>query len=239
MRKLLLATTAMVAIAGTAAAADLPIKSAYAPAPAPAPLWTGGYIGAHVGVARMDNSCFVGGTDYSAASCGVEYGAASNRAVDTGITVGVQAGYDWQDRNFVYGVVADWTWTDLDHKRNPSSWSYQAKVDWLASFRGRMGLAVDTTLVYFTGGVAVGKVSGAGGVDGNTYSAINKSQVGWVAGLGVEHKFTASRWSVMAELLYYDLGKVTSGTIAHNNSTYSGEYNFSVTTARVGLNYKF
>ena len=32
---------------------------------------------------------------------------------DTNFLLGVQAGYDWQDRYFVYGVAADWTWTNL------------------------------------------------------------------------------------------------------------------------------
>ena len=38
---------------------------------------------------------------------------ASCAAAATGVVGGVEIGYDWQDRYFVYGVAADWTWTDL------------------------------------------------------------------------------------------------------------------------------
>ena len=102
-----------------------------------------------------------------------------------------EIGYDWQDSSFVYGVVADWTWTDLDQKTVAGSYVFKAKIDWLASFRGRMGLAVDRTLVYITGGLALAQVKsssgltyagGTGTADG--YGALNKTKVGWVAGGG-------------------------------------------------------
>ena len=83
----------------------------------------------------------------------------SDHGRDINVLGGVQAGYDWQyGRSFVFGVVGDWTWTNL--KTNVSnmsgSISYESKVNWLASFRGRAGLALDDTLVYVTGGLGVG-----------------------------------------------------------------------------------
>src|SRR5262249_55119666 len=147
------------------------------------------------------------------APCSSWYNAGSCATSATGAVAGVEIGYDWQDRYFVYGVAADWTWTGLKHTQSRTSgatvWTHQAKVDWLASFRGRMGLAVDSTLVYFTGGLALGELKSNASVSGldATVGAINwgslsKTQVGWVAGLGVEHKFNQN-WAVKAELLYY------------------------------------
>ncbi|MBI3759452.1 MAG: porin family protein [Deltaproteobacteria bacterium] len=240
MKKYLLATTAIVAMAGAASAADLPLKAA--PAYVPVANWTGPYIGAHVGVGRMNSSCDQNG-GYNYYSCGTYTGGVTTS--DTGIVGGINAGYDWQDRNFVYGVIADWTWTNLKKTRSSSYSTYQLRtqVDWLASFRGRAGLAVDNTLVYLTGGVALGKVK-AGGFGGPTtdfsnvcYGCVDKVKVGWVAGAGVEHKFNKT-WSVNFEALYYDLGRETASTV-YAGTSYVNEYHWEVFVARVGMNYRF
>lgn len=248
MKKFLLATTCLVALGsavGTGYAADLPAKAApYAPPLAPVVTWTGGYVGGHLGVARMNSSCTPGAADaYAYYSCGYTNSLNLN---DTGFAGGIHAGYDWQmDRSFVVGVVADWTWTGLDRTISLSygSYKFNPKIDWLASFRGRMGLAFDQTLVYFTGGVALGKVSATSlnTSSGVSYSPMDKTQVGWVAGLGVEHKFSPGRagWAVNAELLYYDLGHVTGETTISSSTTYRNEYNFEVFEARLGASYRF
>ena len=72
-----------------------------------------------------------------------------------------------------------------------------------------MGLAVDNTLVYLTGGVALGEVksytTGVANAGCLNYGAMNDTKVGWVAGGGVEHKFNRN-WAFKGEALYYDLG---------------------------------
>jgi hypothetical protein len=69
---------------------------------------------------------------------------------------GVQAGYNWQSGNAVYGVEADWAWTGFDEE-----WLHydgddyvKAQMDWLATLRGRLGLAAGNALGYVTGGLA-------------------------------------------------------------------------------------
>jgi outer membrane immunogenic protein len=247
IKKALLATTCIVALTGAAGAADLPLKSA-APAYLPVNNWTGPYIGGHVGVARMNSSCTQttdGGGNYAYyGQCQSYYGGASTVATDTAITAGAEIGYDWQDRYFVYGVAADWSWTNLNRSvtsYHSSPTTFKAKIDWLASFRGRAGLAVDNTLVYLTGGFALAHVKGENLVvsdfgPGN-YGNLSSTRVGWVAGLGVEHKFTQN-WSAKAEFLYYDLGRET-GTTTYGSTTYATQYNFDVMTARLGINYRF
>jgi len=242
MKKFLLATSALVALGGTASAADLPMKAAPAYMPPP-PQWTGGYVGVHIGVGRMNESANINGFTPGGQPCGSYNSSCVNSA--TGVVGGVEIGYDWQNRNFVYGVAADWTWTDLDRKQvttsGTSSFTHQAKIDWLASFRGRMGLAVDDTLVYVTGGVALGHLKSniqfAGPSSAYTYGQLSKTQVGWVAGGGIEHKINRN-WSFKGEALYYDLGKADS---SHTNDggSYTTSFHHEVIIARVGLNYRW
>ena len=68
--------------------------------------------------------------------------------------------------------------------------SCENKVNWLASFRGRAGLALDNNLLYVTGGVAL-PISGNNTLSGQMLRNTNFSEtrVGWVAGMGVEHKY--------------------------------------------------
>jgi outer membrane immunogenic protein len=249
IKALLLATASTVALTGGALAADIQMKSPQMKSPiaslAP-PAWTGGYIGGHIGIARLNSSCTQPVESYGFYGSCMNYdnGGASQVNTDTAFTAGVQAGYDWQSGTFVYGVVADWSYTGLDRSQvtyfsSPST--FRAAVDWLASFRGRMGLAVDQTLVYITAGVAAGRVIGENlvptdGGNGN-YGNLKKTKVGWVAGLGVEHKFSRN-WSFMGEFLYYDLGRDT-GRSSSGSTNYATEYHYEVLTARVGLNYRW
>ena len=252
IRTELLATAASIALMGSAYAADMgvPMK---APPPAPIPYtnWQGFYIGGLVGVGRsnMQVNSFANGWQSKTTSICGSYGAQSCADDSTAAIAGVEVGYDWQSRYFVYGVAADWTWTGLKRDRSFASgasiWTHSSKVEWLASFRGRMGLAVDDTLVYFTGGLALGqvKVSGqfadSGGVEVGPLN-ISKTQAGWVAGLGVEHKFNQN-WSVKAEYLYYDLGKVSgnwNATVSSSN-IYSTDVNTQIHVGRVGIAYRW
>jgi outer membrane immunogenic protein len=248
MRKLLLATTALVALSGGAAtAADMPSKAVAPLAPAiPFVNWTGPYIAGIIGVGRMNETATLSGDPtVPLGPCGLYNSSCAASA--TGVVGGVEVGYDWQDRYFVYGVAADWTWTGLKHTQQRVSgvsiFSHQAKIDWLASFRGRMGLAVDSTLVYVTGGLALGKVkSSAFEVDNggfNSYGALNKTAVGWVAGGGVEHKFNRN-WSFKGEALYYDLGRSdATGTDSFRNGNYGTKFSHEVIVGRLGLVYRW
>lgn len=259
LRTQLLATAAVVAMGGSAYAADMgmPVKAAPAPAPIPYTNWQGFYIGGLVGAARLNETASPSYTQTSTSRpfvnpspCGGSFysqpGSCSTAA--TGVAAGVEIGYDWQDRYFVYGVAADWTWTGLKHSQSKTqsgttAWTHQAKVDWLASFRGRMGLAVDNTLVYFTGGLALGEVKSS--VRATTdagllydWGTLSKVQAGWVAGLGVEHKFNQN-WSIKAEALYYDLGRSSATGTAAARETYQTEFTHEVIVGRVGLAYHF
>jgi outer membrane immunogenic protein len=250
LRAQLLATAAAVALSGGAYAADMdmPIK---APPPPPIPVagWQGFYVGGHIGVDRMNADCNSpagANADYYY-TCGSYYYNSGNQTQDTGVSGGAQVGYDWQSRYFVYGVVADWSGMSLKGTNAIAFGSifYQTKVNWLASFRGRMGLAIDDTLVYFTGGLALGGVQANSGDHYATIGCypnlcfpVNQTQVGWVAGAGVEHKLTPN-WSFFGEFLYYDLGQTNSAVTHYGGESYQARYSWEVMEGRIGVNYRF
>src|SRR4029077_12704544 len=107
---------------------------------------------------------------------------------------------------------------------------FQAKVDWLATFRGRMGLAVDDTLCYFTGGLALAELKSSVGLSTCSFcssnpfdNSLSRVQAGWVAGLGVEHKISQN-WSAFAEFLYYDLGRASASGSTPSGTSYTTEF---------------
>jgi outer membrane immunogenic protein len=103
-------STALFAAAAAAAsatstgamAADLALK-----APTPVlPTWQGLYVGGSVGASWLNSV-----QDDSAASIFGYYGDGTRQtASGLGILGGLDIGYNWQDRNFVYGVEADFSW---------------------------------------------------------------------------------------------------------------------------------
>ena len=167
----------------------------------------------------------------------------SDHGRDINVLGGVQAGYDWQyGRSFVFGVVGDWTWTNL--KTNvfhmSGSISYESKVNWLASFRGRAGLALDDTLVYVTGGFGSRKIQrDYGHRQVGRPSSFGETLAGWVAGVGVEHKINRN-WSVQFEYLRYDFG-MNSRTYSDPSNSYTYHHNFThvVDVGRIALNYRW
>ena len=124
--------------------------------------------------------------------------------------------------------------------------SYDARLPWFATGRGRIGYAVGSTLFYATGGYAIGEVqtrvaSNIGGAV--TQSRPSKTQGGYAVGGGIETPFTflglfGPNWTTKTEYLYVDLGSVT-------NSFAAGATPFTLTTRvnehvfRTGLNYHF
>ncbi|TPL35997.1 outer membrane protein [Mesorhizobium sp. B2-4-6] len=213
MKQLLLAT-ALVLATGTAYAADVlqeaPVAASYD--------WTGAYIGVNAGGGF--------GTFKLSPSGG---GPGSIDLSASGFLGGVQAGYNWQSGQMVYGVEADFQGSDVKGELSVGGPSIETKVDWFGTLRARIGFTpVDRFMVYGTGGLAYGheKIS-APGVD------LSKTKVGWTVGAGAEYAINTN-WTLKSEYLYTDLGKATFTT---GGSGIDVKVPFH--TVRVGLNYKF
>jgi outer membrane immunogenic protein len=136
MKKRLLAASCLVsflAIAPVASfAADLAARP-YTKAPAAAAVygWTGFYLGANAG--------YGWGRSNELAAL---FGTQANFDISGGLAGG-QVGYNWQAGGFVFGLEADGDWADIGGSvRCPNpAFSCTAKVQDLASFRGRAGWA--------------------------------------------------------------------------------------------------
>ena len=238
IKRQLLATVSCLALTGAASAADLPVRM---PVKAPAPvvvtdIWAGPYIGINGGVVwhRMEvDTRNAGGT--------VPYDSAT--LTGTGGTIGGTIGYNLRSQNFVFGLEADANWVSAKetHQQRAANGigfvtDYTAKLNWLATVRGRAGVTFGRTLVYGTGGLAVGGVKNSWTWPNNCCQFVsnNDTRVGWTAGGGIEHFISNPHVTVKAEALYVDLGRdtVTSGT-------YVSRFKNTAIIGRLGLNLKW
>jgi len=267
MKKIALAAAAAsVLLSSTAFAADMAPRYAKAPPPVVAVWnWTGFYIGASAGGHWADDRI-----DPAANPVGWGVGGAADLNTFTrttlhpqGAIVGGQVGYNWQSGNFVLGVEADASWVDGTAARAQippvgflvinagDRMTNSSKLDFLATFRGRAGLAAGDALFYVTGGLAVGELktsdtfcSFGGPCVGGNLAVVNASETraGWTVGGGIEYH-VGGNWTVKAEYLYVDLGTfspvIPSCANCAVGSDITVNHKYTDNIGRVGLNYKF
>src|SRR5687768_7315434 len=113
MKKLLSGVAFLMCLAAPSMAADMPLKAPPATAIAAVYNWTGFYLGGHVGYGwgrstlnDVDNFCL------GISNCPNP----PDRYNFDGIVGGVQAGYNWQTGNLVFGVEADFSFSGIDEK---------------------------------------------------------------------------------------------------------------------------
>jgi outer membrane immunogenic protein len=252
---------AVVAASGAAgaAAADLPSR-AWTKAPAATDAsynWGGWYVGGNAGGGWGSSdtaSAFVNGTTPIANQ--QAFSAASPRLTPDGFTGGGQVGYNHQVDRWLFGVEADANYFNLKQSKTVTSpfpaggsftTSNAVSTDWLVTLRPRVGYAVDRTLFYATGGLALTELNfGASYADtaGQREAAnLSRTKVGWTAGAGIEHAFT-NNWSAKVEYLYSDFGKQSvSAPVLPGTAPIPGiitqDVDLKTNTVRGGLNYHF
>jgi len=173
MKRFLLGGTALVAMfAGSAMAADMPVRPVLK---APPPMvvaysWTGCYIGGNVGWAHEHDKLrtvvpAAPPNNINATAITAITNAGLATISGDGVTGGGQVGCNWQNGMWVWGVEGDIDFLDAKATRNtgnvvePVSGRTVRSIDsvgkdWLATIRGRAGFAFDRVLVYATGGAA-------------------------------------------------------------------------------------
>jgi outer membrane immunogenic protein len=281
VKKLLMGSVASSALlASSAMAADIPLK-APPPRPAVYD-WTGFYVGLNAGVAwgRSDVETTVSCAPvpgFFSYFCNLAAGLANAAAIaaagtgsmsGSGFTGGGQIGFNLQSGNVVFGAELDVEAFSLKLSRQGSgafvvsflpglagnTFTVASALDtrWLFTARGRLGWALDSVLVFVTGGLAVTDLRashtfidsyavpfvGAGAWNGS------KTKTGWTAGGGVE--WAAGRnWTVKAEYLYLNFGSVDAAGLIVNTSQlgYANAISTSVDLtahiARLGINFRF
>lgn len=204
MKKTILAMVAatMMTAAGAASAADLPRNNAPVYAPLTGYNWGGAYAGVNAGYT---------------------WGRISNSNVrPSGLEGGLQAGYNWQNGQFVFGAETDLQITGADDTFAP--WKFSNP--WFGTLRGRGGVALNNILFYGTLGLAYGGLRGE--IGGLTET---KTHIGWAGGLGMEVGLTPN-WSAKVEYLYMDLSNRSYSVTGTNNG-------LGANMLRFGVNYHF
>ena len=219
--------------------------------PPPALTWAGPYVGATAGFANGFHTF----DDLAGAFLG--YPGLSS-AQTKGLAAGGTIGLNLQARSFVYGLEADLDWlsnkssyVDPNGAVNNFFPSETNRLNYLGTVRGRMGLAVDRTLFYFTAGLAFGEVANSAQYNSSKFPTFNtpsynvdSTRFGWVAGSGVEYALTPS-WTMKGEAIYAQLNAATASWISPGSQTFPANaifnmrFNTSVAVVRAGLNYKF
>ena len=238
MKKQLLCSAAAGALtvvaSGTALAADMPVKAA----PLPGCIWSGLYVGAHVGVGQP-------------AFKGTWFGGSITqdfKQQPSGILGGAQVGQNWCSNTFVYGWEADvsfmnWKKTSEFSEAGPPPDSVTNKLSLLSSLRAKLGIPTldPKTLFYVTAGPAYAR--GKATIFDNdflTSTTTSFNKFGGVFGVGIEQAL-ANNLSWRLEGLYYifDTQKTLGPVVAGVGNDFATDKLKDVFVIRVGLNYKF
>jgi outer membrane immunogenic protein len=221
MKRILLASVGLLAMASMANAADLP-RQMVTKAPAyvaPYYNWTGFYLGIN------------GGGGWGGSS----WDSTGNIDLSGGM-IGGTVGYNWQMGAWVLGLEGDVDWASIKGTTNvPGCFAGGCTTEntWLGTARGRVGYAFDRFMPYVTGGAAFG------GVDANHagFTGQSSTQVGWVAGVGLEFA-VINNVTAKVEYLHYDLGSFTCG-LNCGNGFVNDTVSFNADVIRGGLNLRF
>jgi outer membrane immunogenic protein len=159
--------------------------------------------------------------------------------------VGVEADINYLDR----GNNGDYTVVGTNG--NTYSFHHGDSNNWFGTVRGRVGIAFDRFLPYFTGGWAFGGKQGgvsgtyiATGTTGTGTALVGNgnggSSSGWTLGGGVEYAFS-NNMSFKVEYLHVSLGDNNRALYVTNGGTdffsFKNENKFDV--VRAGVNWRF
>lgn len=224
--KLIIASGLVLAgLTGGAFAADLIVdEPAAAPVVASDTSWDGFYLGANVGYGWAE-----------AESDG--FGPTTDTIDLDGFTVGGQIGYNFTlSGNVVLGLEGDLNWTNLEGSvAFPDDGNYEANetIDWTGAVTGKIGLALDSVMPYFLGGVAFAHNT-LSYYDNDLDAQISEesqTHIGYTVGLGLAAKVSDSV-SVFGEYRFSDYGSKEYGTD-------TGDVSLTSNTIRAGVNFHF
>jgi outer membrane immunogenic protein len=160
---------------------------------------------------------------YLGGNIGYEWGSVDNNpSKPSGFVGGVQAGYNFQNGPWVFGVEGDIQAAGADDTFAP--WKFSNP--WFGTLRARAGYAFSNVLFYGTAGLAFGELRG------QTFGwAESHTTAGWTIGAGAEVGL-APNWSAKLEYLYIDLSTSQFAITGVSNG-------YSASVVRAGVNYHF
>jgi outer membrane immunogenic protein len=212
-------------------------------APVVAANWAGFYLGGNFGSSA--------GRDRSTLNLPTAAIFETFNLAPRGRNGGVQAGYNWQAANWVFGIETDIQGsTHKDNKTcvtfcSPATFAaYDATLPWFGTVRGRLGYSVGSTLFYATGGLAYGGIKtkiNTNSFVGAVTQSFSHTNAGWTAGAGIETPFTlmgllGPNWTTKTEYLYIDLGS-TSDSFVFAGVPATTTRSVTEHVLRTGINY--
>ncbi|HXC16329.1 MAG TPA: outer membrane beta-barrel protein [Holophagaceae bacterium] len=230
--------------------------------------WTGFYLGGNAGYAfgksDVTTSTVFSPTGYFANSSVNSINATGADSVKPkGFTGGLTLGYNAQDGAAMYGFEMDLNAFSVKGDRSttvvypgfaPTTYTVNqtTKGGYLGTFRGRIGYAAGRSLWYGTAGLALASIKIEDSFSDTFATAAesaskSKTKAGWTLGGGYELDMQ-NQWSFKAEVLYVDLGKVSTSSsnltaftpaMAFPMNTFSHSANLKSEAIRFGFNYRF
>lgn len=167
----------------------------------------GFYIGGNIGVDSP--------TTYLTITTTKNFGNIGKTFLNTNISYGLQAGYDWNCGHSLFGLIADFNSANIKSKHSSTTPNaYKIMFDRYATFRGRFGfISPGNCLFYVTAGAALARLETK--FIGLYYPfdhTIRKWKAhgkwGWSAGLGLEYLLKGN-WSLGVDLLYMNFANKT------------------------------
>jgi outer membrane immunogenic protein len=188
--------------------------------------WSGFYAGANTGSGLSQST---GTTDVRG----------SEDLVGTGLTAGMQAGYNfWLHPSWIAGVEGDVGYLGVARSLPVAgSAVFGAATDWYGTIRGRLGHSTGPALLYVTGGAAFVKVKNNSDSSSAGTGSASRSTIatGWTVGGGIEAAL-GKNWSAKTEYLYIDAGEQVFGPDPFGGTA---RFDNRFHVFRFGLNYRF
>jgi outer membrane immunogenic protein len=231
MKRVLLTTVALGALAlgSQAMAADLPVKAA--PLAPPTYDWSGLYVGGFGGYG-------FGNQNINNATGPAGFANFTANFESHGPMAGGEVGYNWMvTRDIMFGLEGDGAWTNIRGNDNFAlGWDDANHLKWVGSLRVRSGFTVDRLLMFFTGGWAVGDIDHTNTNPGFGVDTFSAHRSGLTAGGGIAYAITNNLIGKI-EYRYYDLGTY------HRDAPTNGALPYTVantySTVLLGLDFKF
>jgi outer membrane immunogenic protein len=256
MNRIWIAVVVFAALATSSFAADMPLKAP----PLPVWSWAGFYVGGNVGYGWAQDPATL--TDTTAttrtrvndadtpAPIFIPLGTTTTTASGSGNLNsqgwlgGIQGGYNWQSRWWVFGLegdiqasgqrgsvgICDTAGCPIGSGMATDNFS----MPWFGTFRGRIGFTPDPRwLVYATGGLAVAEIKDSlaggpvGGGPGGVAWSVDTTRAGFAVGGGVEAALF-DRWSLKVEYLFMDFGSVSGSGVGAATTVTTGACGFCV-----------
>lgn len=163
-----------------------------------------------------------------------------NGNTESTVLFGVNAGWNFQDENFVYGVELGYTLGDGTSESKPYGVSdpalIRSELGDVISLKGKVGIASGSTLAYVAAGLAQADIdgtanTGTAGADQSSSDTVD----GFTFAVGVEHKF-ANNVLLRVQGESMKLETTANQTLLNGNMVNATSEAFAVS---LGAGYKF